>query len=265
MKKRFFLCMISVMMIGAITGCQKADEEVGSTDIGTHETEEIETGEKAHNKGGSEVEESHPSGTEKSLNDTAENDGEKMYSIEEYGTVEEKQQEYLEDGTDDVSYYYRMENFFFNANLPNAASVNHTLQQLYDEYEGDYIEGAKAHTFNVEEASDTPYSYWHILSIEYVGEDYVSILYNDVSYMGGAHPYSRLDGITVDCKTGEQVSAAQFLGKSDEEILTEISSTMGFASIGTWDDVDFYLTDSTIVFFYRMPGFWEDVVLQREN
>ena len=83
--------------------------------------------------------------------------------------------------------------------------------------------------------------------------------------MGGAHPYSRFDGITIDCKTGQQVSASQLLEKSDEEILTEISNEMGFDYIGTWDDVDFYLTDSTMVFFYRMPGYWDDVVLQREK
>lgn len=110
------------------------------------------------------------------------------------------------------------------------------------------------------ESLNTPFEYWRILSITYVGEDYVSILYNDVSYMGGAHPYSRFDGITIDCKTGEEVLASQFLEKSDGEILTEISDRMGLDVTGTWDDIDFYLTDSTIVFFYRVPGFWEDVV-----
>ncbi len=44
--------------------------------------------------------------------------------------------------------------------------------------------------------------------------------------MGGAHPYSRFDGITIDCKTGEEVFASHFLEKGDEEILEEISNTM---------------------------------------
>lgn len=201
--------------------------------------------------------------TESGLDDTAVSDVGKTYRLEEYGTVEEKQQEYLADGTGNMSYYYKMEKFFFSDTLSNAVQVNHTLQQIYDEYEEDYIEEAKMHEYEVDEVVNTPYSYWHILSLEYIGEDYVSILYNDVYYMGGAHPYSRFDGITIDCKTGEQISASQLLEKSDEEILTEISNAMGFDFIGTWDDVDFYLTDSTIVFFYRMPGFWEDVILQR--
>lgn len=102
-----------------------------------------------------------------------------------------------------------------------------------------------------------------MLSISYIGEDYVSILYNAVSYMGGAHPYSQFDGITIDCKTGEEVSASQLMGKSDDEILTEISNRMGLDIAGTWDEIDYYLTDSEIVFFYRMPGYWEDVVLER--
>lgn len=38
---------------------------------------------------------------------------------------------------------------------------------------------------------------------------------------------------------------------------------MGLSDIATWEDIDFYLIDSTIVFFYRMPNFWEDVVLLR--
>ena len=97
------------------------------------------------------------------------------------------------------------------------------------------------------------------------GQDYISILYNDVCDMGGAHPYSRMDGITIDCKTGEQVLASQLVEKEDEEILKEVSDAMGFDSLGTWEDMDFYLTDSTIVFFYRMPGYWDDVEWNRDE
>ena len=81
--------------------------------------------------------------------------------------------------------------------------------------------------------------------------------------MGGAHPYSNLVGITIDCRTGKQVTASELLGKSDDEILKEVSKTMGMDVIGTWDDISFYITDSTIVFFYRMPLFWDDVVWPR--
>lgn len=196
--------------------------------------------------------------------DTASNALEKTYGIEEYGTVEEKRQEYFSEETGNQLYYYEMENIYINDSFPNAVSINRTLQQIYDEIEENYVETSTVHT-NGDEAFGMPYTNWKVISIKYVGDDYISILYNDVYYMGGAHPYSRYDGITIDCKTGEQVSASQLLGKSDEEILAGISNAMGFDYIGTWDDVDFYLTDSTMVFFYRMPGHWDDVVLQREK
>lgn len=222
MRKRILFCMIFLMLVGSAAGCGKAEEGDSGEGTGAQDA----------------------------------------YKLEEYGTVEETQQEYLADGTENVSYYYKMEKFFFSDVLSNADLVNHTLQQIYEEYEASYIKDAEVYESGEEEP---PYAYLHILSLEYVGEDYVSILYNDVYYMGGAHPYSCFDGITIDCKTGELVSASQLLGKSDEEILTEVGNEMGFDSVGTWEDVDFYLTNSEIVFFYRMPGYWEDVVLPREK
>lgn len=187
---------------------------------------------------------------------------EKIYSIEEYGVVEERQQDFFDSEDGIVVYYYKMENFLLHDNFPNADLINNTLQQIYDEKEKDYIESAEIYS-SEDEGFDTPYSYWHIMNLEYIGEDYISILYNDVYYMGGAHPYSYQDGITIDCKTGEQISASQLMEKSDEEILAEVSDLIGLDVMGTWEDMDFYLTDSTIVFFYRTPGFWEDAVLQR--
>lgn len=191
-------------------------------------------------------------------NDHAENIQEKIYSIEEYGVVEESQQGFFNDDGVEV-YYYKMENFLFYDNFPNADLINDTLQQIYDQKEKDYIDTAELYS-SEDESFDTPYSYWHVMNIEYVGEDYISILYNDIYYMGGAHPYSSLEGITIDCKTGEQVSASRLMEKSDEEILAEVSDLMGLDVMGTWEDIDFYLTDSTTVFFYRTPGIWEDVV-----
>lgn len=120
-----------------------------------------------------------------------------------------------------------MEKFFFNDEFPNAVLINQTLQEIYNKYEDSYIEEAEIYKYSSDELLDVPYTYWHILSIEYVGEDYISILYNDVCYMGGAHPYSQFDGITINCKTGEEVCVSQLLGKSDEEILKEISNKMG--------------------------------------
>ena len=59
------------------------------------------------------------------------------------------------------------------------------------------------------------------------------------------------------------MTASELLGKSDDEILKEVSETMGMEVIATWDGIGFYITDSTIVFFYRMPNYWDDVVWSR--
>ncbi|NLL79652.1 MAG: DUF4163 domain-containing protein [Clostridiales bacterium] len=249
MKQRIFLYAALFVLSGSITGCRNADKEIASKvaaiDRDTEQSVELETDKKEETDDGQE----------------------KVYDIEEYGTVEERQQEFFEKETGEISYYYRLEQFFVKDAFTNAAAINRTLQQVYDQYEADYIEAADS--FGLDEFDEpvpnTPYSDWHLLNLTYAGEDYISILYNDVYYMGGAHPYSRFDGITIDCKTGEQVSASELLGKSDEDILAKISHTMGFDVIGTWDDLDFYMTDSAIVFFYREPGFWEDVVLPREK
>lgn len=194
--------------------------------------------------------------------DEVEEEQEKSYDIEEYGEIQESRQDFFDEDTGEIFYYYEMEKFFFQDSFPNAALINQTLQHIYDGYEENYREGAEAYRGDGE-SLNTPYEYWHILSLSYVGEDYVSILYNDVSYMGGAHPYSWFDGIVIDCKTGEEVSLPQLLGRSDEDILTEVSDKMGLDVTGTWEDIDFYFTDSAVVFFYCEPGFWEDVVLDR--
>lgn len=188
-----------------------------------------------------------------------------FYPMEDYGTIEIKQADYL-DANGEIAFFYTLECFSFSDSFP--AVLNQTLQEFYDALDSEYKEWAEDAGMTAGEASGgaapyTPYELLHFLNIWYVGEDYVSILYNHVTYIGGAHPYSWYDGITIDCRTGEQISASELLGKSDDAILQEISSKMGLDATATWDDVDFYLTDSNIVFFYRMPQYWEDVVLPR--
>lgn len=188
----------------------------------------------------------------------------KVYDLDTYGTIEEMRQEFLEEESGEVSYYYEMEKFYLNDTLPNSAAINGTLRQIYDKYEAEYADTAEVYEDVLYENANIPYQFLHFINMYYVGEDYISILYNDVSYMGGAHPYSMFDGITIDCKTGEQILASQFLDKSDDAILADISEKMGLDVIGTWDDIDFYITDDAIVFFYRIPNFWDDVILPKE-
>ena len=194
-------------------------------------------------------------------------EAEKYSYTEMYGSIEDKKQEFYDEDTGKVTYYYEVERFYFNDDFPVA--INNTLKQIYDEHEKIYKEGSSNYSSGKvqetlgEEEEPPSYDFYHFLNIKYSGDDYISIYYNNISYMGGAHPYSNLVGITIDCRTGKQVTASELLGKSDDEILKEVSKTMGMDVIGTWDDISFYITDSTIVFFYRMPNYWDDVVWLR--
>ena len=192
--------------------------------------------------------------------------------------------------TGDPYFYYEMEKFYVNdgdsadrkagaikAEAINAEAINDTLRQIYDGYEAAYAEQGKLHSEDwegdaaAESGADTlgqslgncEYAKWHLLQVVYAGKDYISLQYNDISYMGGAHPYSYFDGITIDCRTGREIAAADILDMKEDEILRKVSEEMGLANTTTWQDIDFCLTDSEIVFFYRMPGYWDDVVWAR--
>ena len=161
-----------------------------------------------------------------------------------------------------------MENFYLSDTF--SRRVNAVLQKIYDDYEAQYLRTAELIESGFDEFDEsagstqaTPYDYWQLVGLKYVGKDYISILYNDIPYMSNTHPYSRFDGITINCRTGKEVTASEFLEKSNEEILEEVSEKMGLEDTATWDDIDFYLTDSTIVFVYRVPDWWEDVVMPR--
>ncbi len=199
---------------------------------------------------------------------TEEYGAEKVYPIADYGAFEECGQEYCTDAG--MPYYsYTVDCFYFEERVP--AVVNETLQQIWKEKEAEYQKTARL--YSGEEASGdggvslVPYDYYHILGIRYVGEDYVSLLYNDISYMGGAHPYSWFDGITIDVRSGEQVSAGEILGRPDQEILKQVSEEMGADTQLTWEDLDFYLTDSSVVFLqhYYPAGYSGDVAWPREK
>ncbi len=194
-------------------------------------------------------------------------EAEKYSDIEMYGSIEDKKQEYYDEDTGKVTYYYEVERFYFNDDFPVA--INNTLKQIYDKHEKIYKEGSSSYSSGksseiLNESEEPPaYDFFRFSGIQYIGEDYISIYYNDIYCMGGTHSYSNLVGITIDCKTGKQITASELLGKSDDEILKEVSETMGMDEIGTWDNIGFYITDSTIVFFYWMPFFWDDVVWPR--
>lgn len=240
MKKRVLvLCMVVISTL-LLIACSKAEENV----VEKREDVDIEA-------------------TETTEDDMSENtvEEDRVYNVEEYGQLVHVREEFTDEESGELYYYYKIEEFFVNDTFSNAEAINNTLQQIYIERERAYKDTAES--YQGDSYMDTPYDNFHFLSVELVNEDYISIWYNDVSYWGDIHPYSMFNGITIDCKTGKEVFASELLRMRDDEILTQVSSEMGLDVVATWEDIDFYLTESEIVFFYRMPNYWDDVVWER--
>lgn len=176
-----------------------------------------------------------------------------------YGTLEEKHEEFqMQDGS--VYYYYDMECFYFDDSFPEV--LNKTLQSYYDAVEENYHQGRESYAGGLDEGQQAPYSSLIFQYFTYVGDDYVSLVYNDVAYMSGAHPYSRLHGITIDCHTGEIVSVDRFLDDSEEEIEKELQRVLDIEA-PKLEEWGFYITEKSVVFFYYDPRFWDSVETER--
>lgn len=179
--------------------------------------------------------------------------------ISKYGEMKSIYEEYQDADGSDV-YYYDMECFYFDDSYP--AVLNETLQAYYDSVEEGYIQDSQVYTEPFEGNVNTPYNSLIFQYFTYVGEDYVSLVYNSVCYMGGAHPYSALDGITIDCRTGEMVSLQQFLDDSEEEIGRQLQAVLGMDAV-YMEEWDYYLSETRVVFFYYDPRHWEPVATRR--
>ena len=50
---------------------------------------------------------------------------------------------------------------------------------------------------------------------------------------------------------------------NDSKVLETINELMKLDENAAWNDLDFYLEDTKIVFFFRIPNIWDEVVLGR--
>lgn len=176
-----------------------------------------------------------------------------------YGEMEMVHEEFQSvDGS--AAFYYDMECFYFDDTYPEV--LNETLQAYYASVEESYLQDSQVYTEPLEENTNIPYDSLIFQYFTYVDEDYVSLVYNNVNYMGGAHPYSAMDGITIDCTTGEIVNAQQFLDDSDEKIGERLQVILGTDSVSL-DGWDYYLSKTSVVFFYYDPRFWKPVAIRR--
>lgn len=111
-------------------------------------------------------------------------------------------------------------------------------------------------------ATSIPFDKLLFQGVTYVGDDYVSLLFNDVNW-GPAHPYSALDGVTIDRSTGEVVDVDRFIDDSGEEIEENIRAALGKEVVYDRETWDYYITEKEVVLFYHDPRFWEAVATKR--
>lgn len=265
MRKKKILVILTCIMGISLCGCQGNHKE---ENISTEETNEI----------GALTEEQ---------DEKMEDEGDGIIStqlnlLEDYGSIEEKDFSFVNE-FDETIYYYEMELLRWNEGAVPKPVISY-LDKFYEEKEAEYQEyGEKLleedwlHRLAVEngdvedesrsEMGPEAYNKLYFQYISYIGEDYISLVYYEVTNMGGARDYGTLEGITIDCKTGEEVTAAQVLGiENDEELCYEISDRMGAEQVFSWDELDYYITDKAIVFYgkeYWMTGNYEDVVIWR--
>ncbi len=274
MKRKIWL---TVMICSGIimTGCGKEEasiKEMAESEIieqGNNQNEIVQIGnmefEKKEENIGENIEEQIENDRMEETIDGSEQkkDEEKVYLTEDYGEIEEYGGEFYFD-EDNKGFYYHIESFYLNSDF--LYTMNDTLEEIYDEYLEQYLETQDWYMEQGKQElpeGNVPYSKLVFQGVQYVDNDYISLLFNDVTYMGGATAYSRLDAITLDRHTGKEVSASEILGESDDELLHWVNKLMGLDEEADWEDLDFYLQDEKIVFFYRVPGFWEEVILRR--
>lgn len=194
-------------------------------------------------------------------NQELENSNETTYAASDYGEIQEYGSEFYYD-ENTKGYYYNLECFYLNSDF--LYTMNETLEKIYDSYLKQYQE---TEDWYMEQGNqdlpNVPYSKLVFLGIQYIDNDYVSLLFNDITHMGSATAYSSYDAITLDRHTGNEVTASEILEKDDSELLETVNELMGLDEKTDWSDLDFYLEDNKIVFFYRIPGIWEDVILER--
>lgn len=212
---------------------------------------------------------------EETKDSAEENDGEsfvaekKYYIVEglnaaydetEYGNIKQEHEEFTEQNGRNF-FYYDMECFYFNETYP--AILNETLQSYYDLKKESYQQDSETYTGeSFRDAPSIPFDKLLFQGVTYVGDDYVSLLFNDVNW-GPAHPYSALDGVTIDCSTGEVVDVDRFIDDSGEEIEENIRAVLGKEVVYNWETWDYYITEKEVVFFYHDPRFWEAVAKKR--
>lgn len=102
-----------------------------------------------------------------------------------------------------------------------------------------------------------------MVNLTYVGDDYISILFNDVDYWpGSAHPMSYFSPVTIDVNTGEIVDVEDILGCTWSELSQELHEDEYWLNS---DEYGFYLAGEEVHFIYRFNYSVDEIVVPREG
>lgn len=185
-----------------------------------------------------------------------------------YGTINIAEK-YYEDENGKTNYHYKVYQYIFSD--LKYQKVNETLQDICDEkvleyqayYEQNgpfiYTESIPEYQKNYEEKT------WYLVNLSYVGEDYVSLLYNDVQYWAGAaHPMSYFSPVTIDIHTGEIVDVEDVLGCTWSELSQRLYGASDNAQLNS-DEYGFYLLGNEVHFIYRTSYFVDEIIVSREG
>lgn len=195
---------------------------------------------------------------------------EPAYDSEAYGSLKKLEKHY-NNTLGQEGYYYYVDCFYFKDGdtAGKYSSVNKTLQQIYLDQEQAYQSYCSNEIKNyiVDEtienkAQQINYIAWFFNGIQYAGDDYVSLLFNEIQYSAGsAHPSSCFSPVTIDVKTGKTVTPEDVLNKSWDAIKADIQTTENEKDFNA--DYGFYLTQHTLTYIHRFNVFVDPIVINR--
>lgn len=282
MKKTTRIYLLCVLLLLTTTACENKKAELSENTVATKETAtsaSIETtsapsieSTPAPNIEATSVPTMESTATQ-DMESTPDTEETHELNFEQYGSVKEVEKTfYSHKDKEQEVYHYIIEQFFFDKKYAYAETVNSTLSGIYEDYVVSEDE------FGEERRNNTAEDYKSGMGVEegkllfskltYADEKYISICFCDVSYMGGAHPYTYQVSYTIDAQTGEILDAEDILGKSKEDIIAENPE------LQSWEDSSeeiygygsYYLTKDNLV-FYR--GFlnteYEEVCVKYEG
>jgi hypothetical protein len=182
---------------------------------------------------------------------------EEYLDINQYGTYTSSEKDF-EDENGKSIYHYIVYQYYLNDS--KYQKVNETLKDIYNKKELEYQEYGEGERLLWIDYIDYEETIWYLHELTYVGEDYVSFLFNQEWTQAIAIlPYYTT--VTIDVQTGEIVDLEDILGCTWSELSQEL---FGSGELNS-DDYAFYLFGEDVHFIYRTNYWVDEIVVRRET